>query len=89
MVNPNKPLRNIDEAYCCALAESFHAYNCYCARGLMNAYFPSTVNPKSAANQNDVHNIDLNKLLKESLCMVMLDWCHQRSSVQILEDKNG
>lgn len=55
----------------------------------MTIYVSSTFNPNGATFATVVQNVDDMKLPKDGYSMIILSWCHQRQSVEILRVEHG
>lgn len=89
IVHLNNPLRDIDEAQCRALEQSFCKYTFNNARGLTIVYVSAAVNLARAIYASAIHDIDCKRLFKDDYRMVMPDGRHQRRAVELVRNKDG
>lgn len=71
------------------LTESLPNYNYNYAQSMKILYLSGMANPDSATYANAVQNVDRRKLLKDSLCMVMLHGRLRLRFVEMLRDEIG
>lgn len=84
IVDPNNPLRDINESHCRALAELFHNYNFYYAHGKMMVYFTSTINMEGVIYATAMQTVDSMKGLNDIFCIVVLDGRHECRIAEML-----
>lgn len=89
MVHPKSCLRQIDEAHYQPLAGLFRNYKYDYARRLMREYGSSTVNLQRLTNATAVQNINGMKLLEDGYCMVILNKCNLRRSIEKITIEDG
>lgn len=83
-MDPYSHLRDLSDAHCHVLANSFRKCRYDFACGVITVYFSSTVNLAAATYATTVLNIDGIKLLNDGYYVVMLDGRHRFRSVEML-----
>lgn len=85
----NSPLRNIDEAYFCAMVKQFRNYGHDYTSGMMPMYFKSTVNLEIIIYAIPTQTVDGMKVLIDGCGLVLLNGLYLGCSFETFPNDYG